>query len=37
VWRHRIALLLLIAGVLVAGGTFGYWAIEKDFSLFDSL
>jgi voltage-gated potassium channel len=37
VWRHRFFLLLLIPAALVAGGTFGYWAIEKDYSLFDSL
>jgi voltage-gated potassium channel len=30
-------LLLLIPTVLVAAGTFGYWTIEKEYSLFDSL
>jgi voltage-gated potassium channel len=37
VWRHRIVLLMLIPAVLVGGGTFGYWAIEDKYSLFDSL
>jgi voltage-gated potassium channel len=37
VWRHRFFLLLLIPVVLVAAGTFGYWTIEKDYTLFDSL
>ncbi len=36
-WRHRFFLLLLIPVVLVAAGTFGYWTIEKDYTLFDSL
>ena len=36
-WRNRFVLLLLIPAALVAGGTFGYWVIEKDYSLFDSL
>jgi voltage-gated potassium channel len=37
VWPRRFVLLLLIPLVLVAGGTFGYWAIEKEYTLFDSL
>lgn len=36
-WRHRFFLLLLIPVVLVAAGTFGYWTIERDYTLFDSL
>lgn len=36
-WPHRLVLLMLIPAVLVAGGTLGYWWIEKDYTLFDSL
>ncbi len=37
VWPHRIVWLMLIPVGLVAGGTVGYWLIEKEYSLFDSL
>ena len=34
---HRLVLLLLVPTVLLAVGTFGYWLIEPEYSLFDSL
>jgi voltage-gated potassium channel len=35
--RRRFIVLALIPATLVAIGTFGYWVLEKDYSLFDAL
>lgn len=34
---RRVIILVVIPGVLVAIGTFGYWVLEKDYSPFDAL
>lgn len=36
-WPHRYVWLMLVPAVLVLAGTLGYWLLEKQYTLFDSL